>query len=211
MLGVSYDTVAVDVDEDLDVPLASDPAALAGLLAERKARAARALDTPDRWVLGFDTLVVHEGEVLGKPKDAEDAVRMLRSLSDRDHEVVTGLAVWGPASADPLVTAESTPVRMRRLSEDDIARWLDEGELMGCAGAYNIERHLASVELDECFQNVAGLPLCRLYAIMASGELGEPPAGLTPPYRACDEARGVECVLGPRVSAAPRRQPTDGA
>jgi hypothetical protein len=120
------------------------------------------------------------------------------------HEVVTGVALL-PVRADvPDTFAVITPVAMRDLSEEAIERWTAGDECLGCAGAYNIEHHLASVGDDQCYQNVAGLPLCHLYRELASGRAGEPPAGLTAPVAACDTALGRRCTLGPRVCAVDR-------
>ena len=96
---------------------------------------------------------------------------------------------------------------MRQLSDADIDAWMAHGTFLGCAGAYNIEAQVAEVALDECYQNVAGLPLCHLYAALANDpELraalpGQPAV----PVAACDAALGRRCRLGPCV-AAPARQ-----
>ncbi|MHB1340622.1 MAG: Maf family protein [Coriobacteriia bacterium] len=193
-LGLDADVTSVDTPEDLAVSLT--PAALASGIAAEKA-----LEVPpdDRLTLAFDTIVVLNGEVLGKPADAEDARRMLRALSGRTHEVVTGVALREPQSRDLRIFSVTTRVDMRALSDADIESWIAEGECMGCAGAYNIERHLASVGLTECFQNVAGLPLCHLYAALAAGDIQGVPPGLTRPVATCDAALGRTCQLGPEV------------
>lgn len=205
-LGVTTDVTATDTAEDLTQPLAPD--ALAQRLAADKALAARTLARDGAFVLGFDTIVVADGDVVGKPVDADEARRMLRSLSGRAHEVVTGVAILSPGADAPDTFAVTTPVMMRALSDDEIESWIGRGEALGCAGAYNIEHHLASVADDQCFQNVAGLPLCHLYAELASGRAGAVPAGLAAPVAACDTALGRRCLLGPRVCgpAGPRQE-----
>ncbi|MCE5191562.1 MAG: Maf family protein [Actinomycetia bacterium] len=195
-LGLDADLTAVDTPEDLTSPLAAVPAQLAAAIAAEKARAARSAGETARLVLAFDTIVVAEGEVLGKPRDLDDAYRMLRALSGRAHRVVTGVALLEPGTGTPRTFAVTTRVEMRDLSDADIAEWAAKGEFMGCAGAYNIEHHLASVSLGECYQNVAGLPLCHLYAALASGAVAGVPAGLTSPLGACDAALGRRCALG---------------
>jgi septum formation protein len=201
-LGLPYGVCATDTPEQMDGPLAADPPALACALAAEKATAARAhgaysatAGTP--LVIACDTIVVLDGGVLGKPRDLHDAYHMLRALSGRTHEVVTGVALLWPGDDQPSTFAVATPVLMRALSDQDIRLWSAKGELLGCAGAYNIESHLASVSLDQCFQNVAGLPLCHLFAALRAGGL----AGARPPACACDETRGVTCALGPRLVA----------
>jgi septum formation protein len=196
-LGLPVRAVATDVPED--IPPGCDPASLAIGLAADKARAANGTGS---LVLAFDTIVVHDGEILGKPLDDADAWRMLRALSGGTHEVVTGVAIAGPAPERSAEFSVTTQVSMRVLTDGAIAAWIAEGEALGCAGAYNIERHLASVADDECFQNVAGLPLCHLYAALARDrDLRD---ALTPPVAACDAALGRRCALGPRVCEGAR-------
>lgn len=198
-LGVPVTVSAADTPEDLAAAVA--PAVLACSLAEAKALAVRDAGSAGT-VLAFDTIVVHGNQVLGKPLDRDEARTTLRSLSGQLHEVVTGVALL-PANAHAADTfAVTTPVTMRALSEETIEAWVAKDECLGCAGAYNIEHHLASVADDECFQNVAGLPLCHIYRELASGRAGRIPDGLTPPLAACDAALGRHCALGPRLCSA---------
>ena len=90
-------------------------------------------------MLCFDTIVVHDGAVLGKPRDEPDAWRMLRALSGRTHEVVTGVAVLCPDETAPRTFAVTTKVTMKPLTDCQIEAWMAMGTFMGCAGAYNIE------------------------------------------------------------------------
>lgn len=198
-LELPYAVCATDTLEEMDGPLADRPTALACSLAAEKALAARECPDADSaaLVVACDTIVVVDGRILGKPRDLEDAFGMLRTLSGRMHEVVTGVALLWPGDDVPATFPVSTPVLMRTLTDNDIRRWADKGELLGCAGAYNIESHLASVALDECFQNVAGLPLCHLFAALSANGL----VGAKSPVRACNEARTVTCTLGPRLVA----------
>jgi len=218
-LGVVVHVTSVDTPEDLTSPLAADPPRLAAAIAAEKVLAAREAGgggadggadsgadggADAELVLAFDTVVVHEGRVLGKPVDVADAWRMLRELSGAVHEVVTGVALLAPGSEEPVTFPVTTRVSMRALDDARISRWLAGGEALGCAGAYNIEHHLASVADDECYQNVAGMPLCHVYAALAGEEVGgalggRAPGGLEPPVAACDAALGRRCRLGPRV------------
>ncbi len=200
LLGLAFDVTSVDVDETIPDPPPSGVARFAAMLAARKAAAARLLG-PESLVLAFDTLVLHGDRVFGKPRDEDEATAMLRSLSGRRHAVVTGMAVALPGEPGPRTQAIVTAVEMRVLSDADIVRWIEQGDCMGCAGAYNIESHLATVSLDECFQNVAGLPLCHLHAMLHSLPEGLAPEGLRSPVSACDELRSVSCRLGPRLVA----------
>jgi septum formation protein len=205
-LEAPYTCLATDTDEDLSSPLRRVPPVLARTLAADKARAAKGAGAgadggseagAEPVILAFDTIVVLDREVLGKPEDRADAERMLGALSGRVHSVITGVALLRPGQDDPETFAVETPVEMRELDAAAIAEWLATDEALGCAGAYNIEHHLASVEDGECYQNVAGLPLCHLQERLI--KLGI--AGDASPVAACEAARGVECALGRRLCA----------
>jgi septum formation protein len=206
-LGLPFLASAVYTPEDLDGPLASKPAALAESLAAEKAEAARAEGLGEEAiVLCFDTIVVLDGTVLGKPQDTPDAWRMLRALSGRTHQVVTGVALACPGDPVGRTFSVTTDVTMKTLTDCQIEAWMAHGEFMGCAGAYNIERQVAEVTADDCYQNVAGLPLCHLYAeLTREAERGDAGclAGSRPrsPIAACDATLGRSCRLGPRVAA----------
>jgi septum formation protein len=202
-----FSSTAVDTPESLDSPLAANPPALAISLAAEKAAEARAQGVgKTKLVLCFDTIVVLHGEVLGKPVDVDDAWRMLRELSGRTHQVVTGVAMLVPAEPEPRTFAAITNVTMRPLTDADIEAWMAHGTFLGCAGAYNIEAQVAEVTLEECYQNVAGLPLCHLYAALAeNAELRAVlPPGLTTPVGPCDTALDRCCRLGPRLTGEQR-------
>ncbi len=116
-------------------------------------------------ILGADTEVVVDGRLLGKPRDAADAFRMLRELRGRLHEVITGVALVEAGAVTGLpreeATAVTTRVRMGGYSEEDIDAYVATGEPLDKAGAYAVQglgsRLVASVE--GCFTNVVGLPL----------------------------------------------------
>lgn len=205
-LGLPFDCASVDTPEELDTPLAARPAALAVSLAAEKAAAVRAegLDA-GALTLCFDTIVVLDGAVLGKPRDVEDAWRMLRALSGRTHEVVTGVAVLGSADDEPRTFAVVTEVQMRQLDDASIKEWMTSGEFMGCAGAYNIEGQVAEVTEDECYLNVTGLPLCHVYAALTEAGGAATDTGIdhpAVPVAACDAALGRCCRLGPRITGS---------
>lgn len=196
-LGLPFDVAAFDTPERLDGALASDPPTLAEHLALEKTRAAReALPGDRRLVLCFDTIVVLDGAVLGKPEDVRDAWRMLRALSGRTHQVVTGVALDLPG-LDVATFSVVTNVRMKELGDERIEEWMSRGEFMGCAGAYNIEGQVAEVDANECYQNVAGLPLCHLYARLRSAPYAHVAGVPAVPIAACDAALGRTCALGP--------------
>lgn len=118
-------------------------------------------------VIAADTVVVLDGQILGKPKDAADAVRMLTELSGRTHKVLTGVAV----SFDGRQLAEvcETEVIFRTLTAAEIADYVAAGEPLDKAGAYGIQgRGAVFVEkINGCYNNVVGLPLTRLHLMLA--------------------------------------------
>lgn len=118
-------------------------------------------------VIAADTVVVLDGQILGKPKDAADAVRMLTELSGRTHKVLTGVAV----SFDGRQLAEvcETEVIFRTLTAAEIADYVATGEPLDKAGAYGIQgRGAVFVEkINGCYNNVVGLPLTRLHLMLA--------------------------------------------
>jgi len=134
-------------------------------VAEEKAAAAFARH-PGKFALGADTVVIVEGQMLGKPTDAQDAIRMLRLLSAGSHLVTTGVCLRGPGVED--THAETTTVSFGPLSEEEIAEYVATGEPMDKAGAYGIQG-IASrwvTHLDGCYFNVMGLPVPLVYRML---------------------------------------------
>ncbi len=123
-------------------------------------------------VLGADTVVVCDGEILGKPVDAADATRMLLLLSGRTHHVVTGVAVVGGAKVVE-VAAEVTQVTVLTLSPQEIAEYVASGEPMDKAGAYAIQGYAARwiPRISGCYFNVVGLPLALVASLLEGVEL----------------------------------------
>ncbi|MDO8444519.1 MAG: Maf family protein [Deltaproteobacteria bacterium] len=121
-------------------------------------------------VIGADTVVVIAGEQLGKPKDVDDAGRMLRLLSGKTHTVVTGLAVIDAGTSDTKTALVRTRVRFKPLSEEDIEVYIGTGDPMDKAGAYGIQgRAAVFIEgIEGCYSNVVGLPLSELMDILKS-------------------------------------------
>jgi nucleoside triphosphate pyrophosphatase len=139
-------------------------------LAEAKAQAARgafALNTR-ALAIGADTVVVVEGEMLGKPSKPEEARAMLRRLSGRTHEVLTGIAVVPFPAGAALTAVETTRVTFATMSEDEIEDYVASSEPFDKAGAYAVQgrggRFIERIE--GCYFNVVGLPLARLYALL---------------------------------------------
>jgi septum formation protein len=126
-------------------------------------------------VLGADTVVVCDEEVMGKPADSADATRMLLLLSGRTHHVVTGVAVvWGLGAAE--VAAELTQVTMRTLSPQEVSDYVASGEPMDKAGAYAIQGYAGKwiPRISGCYFNVVGLPLALVTSLLEGAELRMP-------------------------------------
>ncbi len=119
---------------------------------------------PDRWVVGADTIVVVDGEVMGKPTSPDEAFDMLQKLSGRDHTVVTGFCVFDLIKNKEGIQAVVSTVRFKRMSRREIEKYLSVGESTDKAGAYGIQG-VGSYLIDSIigsYTNVVGLPLCQL-------------------------------------------------
>lgn len=119
-------------------------------------------------VIGADTVVVLDGEILTKPKDAEDAKRMLALLSGREHSVLTGISVVRCSDAKAVSVYEETKVRFGPISEEEIERYVASGEPLDKAGAYGIQGlgSLFTQKIDGDYFNVVGLPVFRLAKLL---------------------------------------------
>jgi len=153
------------------------PAEQALHLARQKARAVAAM-LPDGLILGADTVVAIDQALLGKPSDDADAARMLRALSGQEHEVITGVALVDAATGAVASRAVVSTVRVRHLTDDEIAAYVATGEPADKAGAYAIQGIGARViaGLDGCFNTVVGLPMCAVAALLADAGVALPPA-----------------------------------
>lgn len=169
LAGVRFEVYASDVPERSRP--AEDPADYAARMALEKASCVRQLHDQAgdrRPVLAADTVVVVDGEALGKPADRGDARRMIARLSGRIHEVVTAFCAL-PAAGEPHVGAATTKVLFVALEASQIERYLDRAAWQDKAGAYAIQEHAAALvrAIDGSFTNVVGLPLAEVLAALA--------------------------------------------
>ena len=165
-IGLKFDVIPSEVAEG-------------GIWAERpeelvmRLAHAKAVDVANRLeygiVIGADTIVVAGNQILGKPVDADDATKMLRVLSGREHQVYSGVAVIDAAGGRSLTDYEVTAVKFRQLSGASIERYVATGEPMDKAGAYAIQGLGSLLVTGICgdYNCVVGLPLCKL-AVMLS-------------------------------------------
>ncbi len=157
-IGLEFEIVTSGVAED-EVK-ERDPVRLAERLALSKAQAvAASLDRAI--VIGADTVVCAGGELLGKPASQQEAMHMLRLLSGRSHQVMTGVAVIRQPKMQMLCRVETTKVFMRPLTEEEIRWYINTGEPFDKAGAYGIQGKggLLIDRIEGCYFNVVGLPL----------------------------------------------------
>lgn len=161
---IPFDIQVADIDESMDP--AKDPASEVARVSLAKARAICA--KPEDTVIAADTIVVLEGNVLGKPTSPEHAAAMLRSLSGKDHQVMTGVTVLHGSRV--MTHTEITDIHFRPLSEKEIANYVATGEPMDKAGAYGIQGGAAlfAEKMHGDYYNVMGLPLCRLWQMLHS-------------------------------------------
>ena len=167
-IGVLFTVDPADIDESLLVDEA--PGAYVERMAREKAGVVAARH-PGETVLGSDTTVVCDGEILAKPADTEDAVRMLKALSGRSHQVLTGVAVACDAEVRSQVV--TTEVRFRELAEDEITAYVATGEPLDKAGGYGIQGFGAVfvADMKGSYSNVVGLPLTETAALLQQSDI----------------------------------------
>jgi septum formation protein len=156
-IGIPFQVHAANINEDQIAGEA--PIDYALRLAREKAQAVAA-QYPQSYVLGADTIVVIDGDVLGKPKDHADAARMLRLLSGRAHEVTTAVSLIAQGTLAE-TRASTTKVYFREIAEAEIQQYVAGGEPMDKAGAYAIQGGASrwTDRIEGEFSNVVGLPL----------------------------------------------------
>lgn len=166
--GIQFEVRATDVEESrLTAELPGDYVRRLAL-AKAQSAAAKCGPVDETLILGADTVVVVDTDVLGKPVSQDDARSMLQRLSGRVHEVHTGLALLRSSGAEQRVVEEITRVHFAPLTEQEIEDYIATGEPFDKAGAYGIQgiggRYVKRIE--GCYFNVMGLPLARLWSLL---------------------------------------------
>ncbi len=174
--GFSFTVVGPTVDESRQP--AEAPADFVRRMAEAKANAARSAHPVAAVIVAADTVVVRETDMLGKPRDRDEARAMLQDLSDHWHRVLSGWCVVGP-EAEPRGRLVETRVHFKELTDHEVGWYLDTGEWRDKAGAYGIQGRGAFLvdALEGSYSNVVGLPLSQVVDALA--ELGLDPAPLS--------------------------------
>ena len=161
--GLAFDIIPAKGEETLTKTI---PAEVVMELSLQKAKEIAEQQTEGCIIIGADTIVAKGDEIMGKPKDAQDAFRMLDMISDDCHQVYTGVTIIRTGEQAEIITfAEKTDVYLYPISEQDIKAYIESGDPMDKAGAYGIQGdfavHVKGIEGD--YYNVVGLPIGRVY------------------------------------------------
>ena len=162
---INFEAVTAEVEEDND--FYKSPQTLVMALAFEKANSVAAKHE-DAIVIGADTVVEIEGEILGKPKSRDDAKRMMELLSGKPHKVITGFAIIDLSSDKKYMYYEVTEVTFKDISADEIENYLNKAEYMDKAGAYGIQDD-AALFVDKIkgdYLNIVGFPISKIYTVL---------------------------------------------
>jgi len=164
LTGWKYAVRSVDIDERNQG--GSTPIEIVRSVAQAKLGAARNRFPEAKRILTADTVVVHEGHILGKPQDQDEAVAMLRDLRDCEHQVITALGCYSATTGSSWLESCCTRVPIRNVGDDEILAYVATGSPMDKAGGYGIQdgffNPVPLTALQGCYANVMGLPLCTL-------------------------------------------------
>lgn len=168
-IGLDFEVLVSDADESsISTECPSELYVQELALLKAAAAAKKAGFTKDAVVISADTVVVLDGEILGKPEDKDDAKRMLQMLSGREHDVITGICVLRLKDAFSVCDSVVTRVKFKALSSELIDLYIDTKEPLDKAGAYGIQGKgaLLCEKIDGDYFNVVGLPVSKLCDIL---------------------------------------------
>ncbi len=163
--GFTFRLVEISVNEDY--PAGFPVEEVAAYLCEKKAMAWKEELKADEVLLTADTVVICEGKIMGKPQDEDEAFRMLRQLSGREHQVITAFCIR--SRERKIVRQAHTRVRFKPLTDDEIAYYIANYQPFDKAGAYGIQEwigHIAIDHIEGSFYNVMGLPISLVYRVL---------------------------------------------
>ncbi len=167
-LDIDFEIVKIEADESFPEHLVREE--ITEFISKTKSESFRPLDS-DEILITADTLVWLENEILGKPKNQEEAIEMLSLLSDSTHEVFTSVTV---KSIRNIITfSDTTQVTFSAISEDEINYYIENYKPFDKAGAYGIQEWIGFAKISRiqgCYYNVMGLPLHKLYSVLESNE-----------------------------------------
>ena len=162
---INFEAVTAEVKEDND--FYKSPETLVMALAFEKANSVAAKHE-DAIVIGADTIVEIEGEILGKPKSREGAKRMMEKLRGKSHKVITGFSIIDLSSDKKYMDYEVTEVVFKDLSDEEIEAYLNKAEYMDKAGAYGIQEEAALFveKIEGDYLNIVGFPISKIYTVL---------------------------------------------
>ncbi len=172
-IGVKFQILVSDIDESL-VSKELEPGMYVRELAFLKALDIAKHCPKNMFVIGADTVVVLDGEILGKPKDRDEAFEMLKKLSGRTHYVFTGISIADTNDMHTVSEYEKTAVTFKELTEKEINYYIDNYNVLDKAGAYAIQEYAGTFvkSINGDYFNIVGLPVCRLCTLVLE-EYGE--------------------------------------
>jgi len=165
LLGLDFDVKPAFIDED-SIIMEGTPEEYVQKLSLLKAKKIADEEKTDTIVIGADTIVVLENQVLNKPIDESDAYKMLRRLSGKTHQVYTGIALVEALKGNSFTTYKKTDVSFRYLEDEEILSYIKSGSPLDKAGSYGIQDDFGAVfvsHINGCYYNIVGLPLELLY------------------------------------------------
>jgi len=164
-LEIPFEIITSGVSEEVDPNL--DPVEMVKVLAKMKATAV-AKKIQEGLVIGSDTTIAFEDRTLGKPTSQENAKQMLEMLRNKKHQVISGIAILDSSSMRIEVGTVTTSIRMRNYSDQELIGYIATGEPMDKAGSYAIQGKGSSLiaEIEGCYNNVVGFPLCELVKLL---------------------------------------------
>lgn len=168
LLKIKYEIKVSNAEEKIEKGLT--PEEQAKKLAYIKAKTVFDETEGNRIIIGSDTMVVKEGKIYGKPKDKEDALKILKEINGQKHEVITGLAilVQKDNKNQEYITYDKTQVKIKKMSEEEMLNWINTGEAYDKAGAYAIQGEFSIFieKIDGNYSTVVGLPIHKVYDIL---------------------------------------------
>lgn len=195
LLGLAFEACSADVEEQ---PHDNEhPRDLVRRLSEEKARAVMG-KVDHGLIIGADTIVALENEVLGKPANASEALRMLRRLRGKQHQVYTGISVLDLSDGSVASAVVTSVVWMRNYADEEMITYAYSGEPLDKAGGYAIQDNAFQpvAHIEGCYANVMGLPLCHLYQLLKA----KMPIA-APPIAACDAFLARRCPVAATILA----------
>lgn len=164
-MGFAFEQRTVEIPETIDYALPLEQIPM--VIAEQKLDAIMPFIEQDTLVISADTLVFIDREILGKPRDLDEAFQMLRKLSNNTHTVITGVCVWCKGKKDTFF--DQTEVRFSELTDYEIKTYLSDDKVLDRAGAYGVQDWIGTVgiaSIHGSYTNVMGLPTQKLYEVM---------------------------------------------